>query len=356
MFLVVRVPVPVVANGAVTVGAHPVLRFLGHQASPLAVAACALRAEFVSRQKMEAERWNCGGSRARKRRGGGSGLIGPLNITGRKGARWGAAFVSYGMHFDRECSDRSALMCGVTRAALQWRRLQVCGPRGPDSFLNAFIWTAGCWRGQFIKGKSRMALKRFGGKGRSSVSHCWGGTETRCAPLCWAGCGRTVGKLWPLLCSVSFQSRHRRIPREQHDGCGRHTAPRGWKRWILTSESQSVGSSVWLVLLCSPLPWRPGSSHHWASTVVVLHVTPQTAQSERQRSVWLLPSLTSWLLHLWKWLRRKCYFWTPLCWKNIMEERLVVCCNEASRCGDSTNEAVSCFFSPEMCLSLVLSW
>lgn len=36
---------------------------------------------------------------------------------------------------------------------------------------------------------------------------------------------------------------------------------------------------------------------------------------------------------------------SPLLEKNIMEERLVVCCNEASRCGDSTNEAVSCSFS-----------
>lgn len=46
---------------------------------------------------------------------------------------------------------------------------------------------------------------------------------------------------------------------------------------------------------------------------------------------------------------------SPLLEKNIMEDRLVLCCMEASRCGDSTNDEVSCSF-PEMCLSLGLSW
>lgn len=36
---------------------------------------------------------------------------------------------------------------------------------------------------------------------------------------------------------------------------------------------------------------------------------------------------------------------SPLLEKNIMEDRLVLCCMEASRCGDSTNDEVSCSFS-----------
>lgn len=92
-----------------------------------------------------------------------------------------------------------------------------------------------------------------------------------------------------------------------------------------------------------------------------------TPQLMAVHNIQLLPSLTIWLLHIYEeemlfFFSLVYLFWTLLLLgkkkrkKNIMEEGLVVCCQEASRCGDSPNEAVSCSFSsPEACLSLALS-
>lgn len=117
-----------------------------------------------------------------------------------------------------------------------------------------------------------------------------------------------------------------------------------------------LGLSVRLVLLCSPLPSHPGSSRHWASIVVVLHwhheCTTQTAAVPRVNGSAMFSCC--WLCRVGSFTFMKAteeemlFLELPFAGKkkkNIMEERLVVCCNEASRCGDSTNEAVSCSFS-----------
>lgn len=174
--------------------------------------------------------------------------------------------------------------------------------------------------------------------------------------LWWAGLGGggsfAVGNHPVTPRSLSPCSGHRRVPGEQHDGRGRHAAPRRGKWWILTSKSQCLSLSVcdWYCRVL-PLLGILGStslSQHCRCSPLTprVHLRPELSRVHGSAIssccwVWLVGSYTFMAVTEEKMLVLD----SPLLEKNIMEDRLAVCSMEASRCGDSTNDEVSCSFS-----------